>query len=564
MRTQTIIWLIGFVCLTTVVQAKNLETILEITVGQLVAEDLENKFAVSDSPEFNSAVQNLAAKLVPYAKREGIDYQFKVLNSDEINAYAVMGGLVYVNRGFLKALGFASSEFDPLDFLRQIFGGGGRLLEPITPAEDELAFILGHEITHIKERHGVKQALLGLGLSMLFGKSDPQKTAGAAKIIAGQLLVSGRSRKDEDEADAGGVKLMTQAGYDPLKALAVMRRLETLDSNQKKLGVNGMLKRLFATHPPTKDRAQALKDYFIKSTTGFTFKADIARAAATRECLGPHYTPDDSKWVQDFTQKTGRKVEHLNQANASYGKLIGQCTWFVCAVREDDLLSVVRGKGDAYRWFKICQDAGYACGQEPKIGAIAVWVKAFGGYGHVALVTGVRNDGSFEVWDCNLHEDCKVGNHLFYSQRDLQGFVYWSGGQTGPPPVKLPEVGPVKPRNKILIEKGPRHLGDNEAKSKTIWLKKFGLTVQDLTRRTKARILISVKGTPRKDPVIWVNRHKIGFALTQTDKWEKFEFPVELSILQEGNNLIDIETVIANLWQTFDECEFANLYLILE
>ncbi len=137
--------------------AKDLGTVLEIALGQLVASDLENRFGVSQDPELHARVQNVALQLASLADRKGIDYKFRVLDSYEVNAYAVLGGSVYVNRGLLDALG---------------------------PADDELAFALAHEITHIKEKHGVKQALLGMVASILLGKLDSRKTADAAALIA--------------------------------------------------------------------------------------------------------------------------------------------------------------------------------------------------------------------------------------------------------------------------------------------------------------------------------------------------------------------------------------------
>ena len=551
-----------------IVYAKDFGTALEITIGQLVAGDIEKQFGISENPEWNAAVQNIALRLAPLATREGINYQFRVLNSDEVNACAVMGGYVYINKGLLKALGFASNEFDPLALLRQIFGGGGMPLDPIAPAHDELAFIIAHEISHIKYKHGVNQALMGLGLSVLLGgQPDSQSKSKVAAQVLGQILVSGRSRSDEKEADLKGVELMQKAGYDPFKALAVMRRIETLSSKEKELGIQGMLNRLMATHPPTSERCEYLKDYAIKSVTGFTFKTDVALAASGK--CSKTWAPDDPGWVAAFEADTQRKVINLDKANKTYGsKNIGQCTWFVTAVREDDIARVFAG--NAYLWYDRFQKANYGVGEIPKVGSIAVWGKNLpnsGGYGHVALVTKVNQGGTFTVWDSNWCMSERVGYHPVYNRDYLTGFIYWPNGAAEPPGgiTTPPEVGaPSQPRDNIEIEKDTHHLGDEKADSKTIWYKQFVLNAADLAERTKAKIKLRVKGTPRKDPVISINRHKIGYAMTQTGEWEWFEFPFDIKILQAGNNLIDIETVIANLWQTFDECEFADVYLLLE
>src|SRR3990172_1104778 len=569
-RWFSLMMLLLVFCMNSRLEAKKFEIQAEIMVGQMVAGDLENQFGISDNPEFNAEIQNIALQLAPLAQREGIDYQFRVLNTDEVNAYAVMGGNIYINKGLLKALGFASSEFNPLQILQQMFGGGGSLLEPIPPAKDELAFIMSHEITHIKQKHGVKQVLLSMGLSLLLGDVDSKKAGGAAKLLVAQLLTSGRSRDDEKEADKKGVELMVEAGYDPAAALAVMRRIETLSSNQKELGIEGLLSRQLATHPPNSDRCEVLKDNLIKSLTGLTFKADIAYAAT--QYLNDSYKYDDPAWPAKFEEKTKRRISNLELANSSYRKMgeeyLGQCTWFVVAVREDNILPIIKGKVNAWVWYDAFKNAGYGCGPEPKIGSIAVWDKKIAGTGHVALVTGVNGDGTFEVWDSNWSAslDRKVRNRVVYSKNNITGFVYWPNGKTEPDKILIspdPQI-PNQPRNIIDIQNEQFHLGDNQADSKTIWLKEFALSAADLANRTKAKLSLKVKGTPKKDPIIYINRQKIGYAITQTDEWEDFSFPFDPKILQAGNNLIDIETIIANLWQTFDECEIQNIQLIFE
>jgi len=129
-------------------------------------------------------------------------------------------------------------------------------------------------------------------------------------------------------------------------------------------------------------------------------------------------------------------------------------------------------------------------------------------------------------------------------------------------PIYLNITGSGSGRDRILIDQGPHHLGDDRIDSETLWWKEFALTSADLAGHTNATFRFRVKGTPRKDPVVSFNRGKIGSAVTFTNKWEWFEFPVPVSVLRAGSNLIDVETVIANLGNTFDDCEFADCWLI--
>lgn len=131
--------------------------------------------------------------------------------------------------------------------------------------------------------------------------------------------------------------------------------------------------------------------------------------------------------LKKFQEVTGRPVYHLGKDNPYEVKgLKGECTWFVYAVRKDELPTP--GKGNAFKWFKICQEAGYEVGSEPKVGSIAVWNEnVAGGYGHVAFVIQVNPDGSFEVWDSNWSPnlDHKIRHRKITDRKNLTGFIYW-------------------------------------------------------------------------------------------------------------------------------------------
>ena len=668
---------------------------VEKFVGQSVASNLESRFRVSYDSTSQAQVENIALRLASLAPRKGINYQLKILNSDEVNAYAVMGGSVYVTEGLLRALGFASNEFDPLALLRQIFGGG--LVEPIPPAEDELAFILAHEITHIKEKHGVKQAFISVGALILLGKLDPKKTADAAALIGAQLLISGRSRDDEREADAKGVELMEKAGYDPAGALAVMRRMETLRERQKDPtysanfgGLKLNLDRFFATHPPTEVRSEVLKDYLIKSRTGFTWKDDIVQAAsvssaeqtwvsdgfdfplgdpASGTSISQHFQalPPEAYMLghlgDDFRCPVGTPIYSISNGRIVYvadDKGTGD-DWGNCLIishqlpsgeivysqyahlskifkREGiitrrELIGESGKKGTGHhlhfeiKSFLPGTEVGLGLGYSgrsqpgesvvfrgvtyynpsefirknrvfsfqivqsvPQNGSVNVShdsdiiIEFSQSIADITVGKAVRITGESEVTDIVGDADLPTpptpkaqwsvdGNVLrgknWYCEPYTRYIVTITSELRNTNRMSLREkfvlsfsTGPL--RGKILLEKGPQHLGDDEADSKTIWLKRFALTAADLANRSKAKISLLVKGTPRKDPIIFINRQEIGRAITQTGEWETFEFPFDVGILQEGNNLIDLETVIANLWQTFDECEFADVYLLLE
>lgn len=164
-------------------------------------------------------------------------YRFAVLDTDETNALACPGGLIFVTKGMLAK---ASNE-------------------------DELAAILAHEIAHVSHRHGldaIKKSnltsafqYLGSGALQVAGENnaDLQKLAtvfdDSVKDVVGALVTSGYSRAAEEEADTSGREYLRNAGYDPQGLSRVLA----------KMGETGGEGGMFATHPAPKDRQATLE-----------------------------------------------------------------------------------------------------------------------------------------------------------------------------------------------------------------------------------------------------------------------------------------------------------------
>ena len=144
----------------------------EISMGKDVAAQLEAKYGVVQDDDLQARVNNIGQRIVAVSGRQDLEYSFKVLNSDEVNAMAVPGGFIYVFKGLL-------------DFM---------------PSDDELAGVLGHEVGHIVKRHSVKQVEKQLAFTLL----TLILTKGQGFILADatmQALMAGYSRSDEREAD---------------------------------------------------------------------------------------------------------------------------------------------------------------------------------------------------------------------------------------------------------------------------------------------------------------------------------------------------------------------------
>ncbi|PIT21158.1 deoxyribonuclease HsdR [Snodgrassella alvi] len=185
-------------------------------------------------------VRAVFQRLVPYANaanQTGVpfDWQLNVIRSDEPNAFAMPGGKMVVYTGIVKHLNLS---------------------------DDEIAAIVGHEMTHALQEHSKKAAgqqiltstALEIGSTALQSKTGVSADrAGLYKDILNQYgLTLPFSRHQENQADAGGLQLMAQAGYDPNGAITVWEKMN------KVFGKNSSTS-LLSTHPSNDARITALK-----------------------------------------------------------------------------------------------------------------------------------------------------------------------------------------------------------------------------------------------------------------------------------------------------------------
>jgi predicted Zn-dependent protease len=158
-----------------------------------------------DDERLQAYVTEIGQRVAAKSDRPDIAYTFTVLDSDVVNAMALPGGYVYVNRGLLAYL----------------------------DSEAELAAVLGHEIAHVTANHSARRqssaTAAGLGTALvgiLTGNAGLMSAAG----MAGDLLMSGYSREQESEADQLGMKFATQAGYPPAGSVESMQMMRDLES----------------------------------------------------------------------------------------------------------------------------------------------------------------------------------------------------------------------------------------------------------------------------------------------------------------------------------------------
>jgi predicted Zn-dependent protease len=217
----------------------------EIELGREAAAQVEREQPILEDERVASYIDDLGQFLVEYSGRANIAYQFKVVDSADINAFALPGGFIYVNRGLIEQ----------------------------ADNESELVGVMGHEIGHVVERHSVDQVkraqLTGLGLGVLDLFIGGKGTTGELANIAGQMVASGAfmkySRDAEREADRVGARNVYDAGWDPRGMITFFQKLAALGKSHP-----NAIESFFSTHPKPDERANnitALIDSFPADET---------------------------------------------------------------------------------------------------------------------------------------------------------------------------------------------------------------------------------------------------------------------------------------------------------
>jgi predicted Zn-dependent protease len=236
----------------------------ERQLGEQVSLKLREHFGVYQNQEVTKYVTLVGTTLARVSKTPDLDWQFIVLDTDGVNAYAAPGGLVHITRGLLGLM----------------------------KNEAELAGVLGHEITHITNHHTTdairqsKGVSLGADLAGGAGSGRDQfiaRFAGAAfnKIFEGEF-----SQSDENHADEIGIQLANKVGYAPNGMVDVLKKIEARNGGREDR--NGM----FASHPAIKDRIASLEKQI---------KAEKLTASATAEARYKQHIAFDAKPVSEIT-----------------------------------------------------------------------------------------------------------------------------------------------------------------------------------------------------------------------------------------------------------------------
>jgi len=200
----------------------------EVQLGQQESAQIRQQLPLVQDAVINQYVNALGNQIASHTSRADLQWQFYVVNTDVVNAFALPGGIIYVNRGVLER----------------------------ADRMDELAGVMGHEIEHVVRRHSVKQmeqmqgANVGVALACTLTNICSNQAAATAINVGGTAIFAKFSRTDEVQADEGGFHNVMNAGISPNGMLTFFQKLLAEEQQSNNSNVSSW----FADHPGTQDR----------------------------------------------------------------------------------------------------------------------------------------------------------------------------------------------------------------------------------------------------------------------------------------------------------------------
>src|SRR5215475_8365659 len=241
----------------------------EIALGKGLAQEVERSSKLIDDPVVTEYVNRVGQNLVRNSDAK-VPFTIKVIDSDEVNAFALPGGFFYVNSGLV---------------LR-------------AQEESELAGVMSHEISHVTARHGTCQATKGELTQLLSIPAMifiPYSWAGYAMYqgmnLAIPLTFLKFSRDAEREADFLGVQYMYKAGYDPNSYVTFFERIQADEKRRP-----GTIPKVFSTHPPNAERIEnaqkeiarilpAKQEYIVTTSEFDTVKSRLRNIMFSKKAI---------------------------------------------------------------------------------------------------------------------------------------------------------------------------------------------------------------------------------------------------------------------------------------
>ena len=210
-----------------------LSTEQEVEIGREAAREIERELKLYNDPVVTAYINNLGQKLARYSQRSGLTYYFKVVDTDEVNAFALPGGWLYVNRGLITT----------------------------AENESELAGVIGHEIGHVEWKHGARAISRHFGAAVIVEATLGGKNASVRRQVLRQVVAVSTGmgqlkygRDAEREADRFAVESTYAAGIDPEGTATFFEKLVAMQKKEP-----GQLAKMFSTHPPSRERVENVR-----------------------------------------------------------------------------------------------------------------------------------------------------------------------------------------------------------------------------------------------------------------------------------------------------------------
>lgn len=223
--------------------APALTTQQEVQLGRQYAAEINRELPIVQNPEIHGYINQLGEGIARRVDPRGIDYTFYVVNAAGVNAFAVPGGFIYVNRGLVERADNMS----------------------------ELAGVLAHEIGHVVERHSVEQLQkaqnANLLASVVYGVLLQRPPSGVEQVgiqVGGSAIFAGFSRDAEREADIQAVGYLVTSGINPRGMPSFFRKL--MEERRRNPST---VEQWFSTHPLTEERIDLVEQQ-IAATPGAT------------------------------------------------------------------------------------------------------------------------------------------------------------------------------------------------------------------------------------------------------------------------------------------------------
>jgi predicted Zn-dependent protease len=203
-----------------------IDTAREVSLGKDLDVGVRQKFKLYPDEIMQARLNFIGNRIARVSDRQDLAYQFRIIDDQSLNAFALPGGFIYVHKGVMQRA-----------------------------SDDELAGVLGHEIGHVAARHSVKRLQANLGYQLLIGIAQGvtgKQYVGDALGVVFDTVNLGYSRQDEYLADRLAVRYATRAGFNPLGMVSFLEKLE------KEAG--GFKLVFLSSHPPIKERIKNVRE----------------------------------------------------------------------------------------------------------------------------------------------------------------------------------------------------------------------------------------------------------------------------------------------------------------